>query len=86
MIHCHLEVERKAMNFYEVLYKIAHEKGISTRALAKAIGRSSAYITIQKSRGSLPIVSTASMLVSALDYKLCIVPADSVPEDAYIIE
>lgn len=74
------------MNFYEVLYEIARKKNVGIAELAKSIGRSRTYIMVQKSRNSLPIVSTASRLAHALGYKLCFVPDDSVPDDAYIIE
>ena len=74
------------MNFYEVVYKLAEEKGITIQKLGLKLGKGSRYIGGAKSRGSLPKTSNAAMILDALDYSLCVVPENEVPEDAIVID
>lgn len=74
------------MQFYDAVYKVAGEKGLSIERLGINLGKSARYIGSAKSRGSLPKVNNAAMIVDACDYTLCIVPKDNVPEDAITID
>ena len=74
------------MQFYDAVYKIAGEKGISIENLSLSLGKSSRYIGRNKSRGSLPKVNNAAMILGALDYELVAMPKDEVPEDAIVID
>ena len=74
------------MQFYEAVYKLAGEKGISIENLSLSLGKTSRYIGGNKSRGSLPKVNNAAMILNALDYELVAVPKDKVPEDAIVID
>lgn len=74
------------MNFYEIVYKLAEEQGLTIQKLGLMLGKGSRYIGGAKSRGSLPKTNNAAMILNALGYELCIVPSDNVPEDAIIID
>lgn len=74
------------MNFYDVVYEIAGQKGISIENLSLSLGKTSRYIGAAKSRGSLPKVDNAAMILEALDYRLCAIPNDEVPEDVIVID
>ena len=74
------------MNFYDAVYEIANKQGITIQKLCLKMGKGSRYIGGAKSRGSLPKVDNAAMILDALDYKLCIVPNKDVPEDAIPID
>lgn len=74
------------MKFYDVVYKLAAEKGMSIENLSLKLGKSARYIGGSKSRGSLPKVNNAAMIIDACDYVLCAIPNDEIPESAYIID
>lgn len=74
------------MNFYDAVYKLAEEKRITIQNLGLKLGKGSRYVGGAKSRGSLPKVDNAAMILEALDYKLCVIPKRNVPDDAIIID
>lgn len=74
------------MNFYDAVYEITRSSGMSIEDLSLKLKRGPKYIASSKSRGSLPKMDNAAMILEALDYKLCIVPADDIPEDAIVID
>lgn len=74
------------MKFYDIVYKLAGEQGLSIENLSLKIGKTSRYVAGQKSRGSLPKISNAVMILDALGYELCAIPNESVPEDAIVID
>ena len=74
------------MKFYEIVYKLASEEGLSIEKLSLKLGKGSRYIGGAKSRGSLPKVDNAAMILDALDYELCAVPKGSAPEDAITVD
>ena len=74
------------MEFYDALYSIAREQGISVEALSLKIGRVSSFITSSKSRGSKPKVDTAARMVDGCDYVLCAIPSKKVPKCAVVID
>lgn len=74
------------MNFYESVYGIARDQGVSIEALSLKLGKAPRYIGAAKSRGSLPKVDNAAMVLDALDYSLCAVPKEDVPEGAIVID
>lgn len=74
------------MNFYDVVYKLAGDKQLSIENLSLSLGKTSRYIGGAKSRGSLPKVDNAAMILDALDYTLCAIPKGKVPKDAIIID
>ena len=74
------------MNFYDAVYEITRNGGMSIENLSLKLNRAPRYIASAKSRGSLPKIDNAAMILEALDYKLCIVPADDIPEDAIVID
>ena len=74
------------MYFYDAVYDIARNKGISVKKVSQSIGRSPAYIGALKSRGSEPIMNTAVEIANVIGYTLCLVPDDNVPDDAYVID
>lgn len=73
------------MNFYEIVYRLANEQGISIENLCLKLGKSPRYIAGSKSRGSLPKIDNAIMILNELGYTICMVPNENVPEDAIII-
>ena len=74
------------MDFYDAVYWLAKDQGISIERLSIKLRRSSIYIGGAKIRGSLPKVDNARMILNALDYELCAIPKGRVPEDAIIID
>lgn len=74
------------MNFYDAVYKIADEQGITIQKLGIKLGKSSRYVGGAKSRGSLPKVDNAAMILDALDYSLCVIPSDKVPDNAIVFD
>lgn len=74
------------MNFYDLVYWLAKDQGISIEKLSIKLGRGARYIGGAKIRGSLPKVDNARMILNALDYELCAIPKDNIPEDAIIID
>ena len=74
------------MDFYTTVHTIAKQQGLSLEKVSLKTGRTGTYISNARSRGSIPTISSASLIAGALDYKLCLVPADNIPDDAYVIE
>lgn len=74
------------MNFYDTVYEISRSQGISIENLSLSLGRGARYIASSKSRGSLPKVDNAAMILNALDYSLCVVPENEIPKDAIVID
>lgn len=74
------------MNFYDAVYIIAREQGISIENLSLKLGKAPRYIGSAKSRGSLPKVDNAAMILDALGYDLCVIPDDEIPDNAIIID
>lgn len=74
------------MKFYDIVYMIARESGLSIEKLSLKLGKVSSYIGGSKSRGSLPKVDNAARIVDACGYTLCVVPSDNVPEDAITVD
>ena len=74
------------MNFYDAVYDIARQKGISIERIGYELGHTARYVGSAKSRGSLPKVDNAAKIVNVCGHSLCIVPSDNVPEDAIIID
>lgn len=74
------------MGFYDVVERISEDEEISMSALSRAIGRPSSYIAAGRSRGSVPSVDNAALIVEAAGWRLVAVPVDAVPDDALVIE
>lgn len=74
------------MDWYEVIYKAAHDSGTPVTAIGPAIGKGSAYVAGGKSRGSVPLVTNAAAMLSACGYALVAVPDSDVPHDALVID
>lgn len=74
------------MNFYDMLYKIAKENGMTFERLSWKLGHSASYIGGSKSRGSLPRIDNAARIIDACGYTLCVVPKDNVPDGAMTID
>ena len=74
------------MKFYDIVYKLAKEEGLSIEKLSLKLGKGTRYIGGAKSRGSLPKVDNAAMIVDALGYTLCVVPSDEVPDEAIEVD
>lgn len=74
------------MKFYDIVYKLAGEQGISIENLSLKLGKGTRYIGGAKSRGSLPKVDNAAMILDACDYALCAIPAENVPHDAIEVD
>ena len=74
------------MEFYDIVYKAAGEQGLSIEKLSLKLGKTSRYIGGSKSRGSLPKVNNAAMILDACGYTLCAIPSDSVPDDAIPVD
>lgn len=74
------------MNYYDVVYKLAREQGISIENLCLKLGKAPRYIAGSKSRGSLPKINNANMILNELGYTICIMPNEDIPEDAIIID
>ena len=74
------------MKFFELVYKLAREQGLSIEKLSLKVGKSPRYVGRTKSRGSSPTVANAAMILDALGYSLCLVPDENVPENAIVID
>ena len=74
------------MKFYDIVYALAQKNSTSIENLSLKLGRGPNYICGAKSRGSLPKVDNAAMIVDACGYTLCVVPSDNVPEDAITVD
>lgn len=74
------------MKFYDIVYEIARNDGLSIERLSLKLGRGPNYVGGAKNRGSLPKVDNAAMIVDACGYALCVVPKDEVPDGAYIVD
>jgi hypothetical protein len=74
------------MEWYEVLYKAAHDSGTPVTAIGPAIGKGPAYVAGGKSRGSVPLVTNAAAMLSACGYALVAVPDSDVPTGALVID
>lgn len=74
------------MEFYDAVYHMAWLRGITIEKIGFKLGHTSTYIGSAKSRGSLPKVDTAVKILGACDYKLCVVPKGTAPDDAIVID
>ena len=72
------------MEFYDAVYRIAKKKGITIEKISLSLGKTSGFITAQKSRGSKPRIDTAAKILDACGYILCAIPEDEVPN--WVIE
>ena len=74
------------MDFYSAIHDIARDKNMSLEKVSLATGHTSGYINSARSRGSVPSITNAAMLAEVVGYKVCLVNADEIPDDAYVIE
>lgn len=74
------------MQFYDALYRIAAENGLTFDRLSLKIGYTSSYISSSKSRGSIPKVDSAIKMVSGCDHAICAIPNGKVPDNAIVID
>ena len=74
------------MKFYDIVYDAARENGMTIEELGLKLGKSPRYIGTPKSRGSLPKVDNAAMILKACGYELCAVPKGKVPKSAKPID
>ena len=74
------------MQFYDALYRIAAENGLTFDKLSLKMGHTSSYISAPKSRGSVPKVSNAVKMVAECGYVICAIPKDKVPDNAIEID
>lgn len=74
------------MNFYDIVYKLAREQRISIENLSIKLGKAPSYIVSSKSRGSLPRIDSAAMILEGLGYVLCAIPNEDKQEDTLTID
>lgn len=74
------------MKFYDVVYELAGKMGLSIENLSIKLGKGPRYVGGAKSRGSIPSVKNASMILNELGYVLCAIPADEVTDEMLTID
>lgn len=74
------------MEFYDAVYRIAWLRKRTVESIGLGLGHTAAYVSGQKSRGSLPKIDTAVKMLDECDYVLCAVPKESVQKDAIVID
>ena len=70
------------MNFYDTLYSVAREAGISIERIGYKLGRTARYVGAAKSRGSVPSVDNAARMLDVCGYGLYAIPYSDAPVDA----
>jgi len=75
------------MSFWDTVYALAKDNGITVFEITKRLGLSPAYIAVQRSRGSHPKTNTAAQVLDAVGYELWAVPSGSrMPEGSLKID
>ena len=74
------------MNFYDALYKIAKNTGVSINAIGLSLGKSDRYIPAAKWRKSVPLVTNAAKILKICGYTLCAVKDDEVTDSMVVID
>ena len=70
------------MNFFEVLYSIAAEKGIKIDSIGPLMGKSAKYVSANRSRGSVPSIDNAALMLEVCGFGLYAIPYEDAPKDA----
>lgn len=73
------------MQFYDAVEHAAKSAGMTLAQVGREAGRTGAYITSARARGSLPKVDNAAAIMEACGWRLVAVPCDSVPADGLVI-
>lgn len=74
------------MLVWDAVESMGDSTGHSAYAISKALGKTPGFIAGSKSRGSVPRCDTLANMASVCGYSLCLVPSDSVPKDALVID
>lgn len=78
--------ERGAMEAWKAVEEAGRRQGLSAYAISKSMGKTQGYIANAKARGTSPTAATLEGAARACGYRLCIVPADELPDSAIEIE
>ena len=74
------------MKFYDIVYMLARDNGMTIENLSHKLGKGSKYISSSRNRGSIPQVDNAAMILKACGYTLCAVPKKRIPKNAIKID
>lgn len=74
------------MEWDSVLDCACKQSGVSASAIGPMLGKSKNYVSNRRSRGSVPLVTSAAAMLGACGYALVAMPASDVPRDALIID
>lgn len=74
------------MKFYDALYKITKETGISLNSIGRSLGLNENYVAKSKARNSMPVVTNAAKMLKVCGYTLCAVKDDEVTESMVVID
>lgn len=74
------------MIFYEALETAAAAAGLSLGQVGDKLGKTRAYVSNAKQRGSDPSTANAAAMLGACGWTLCAMPADKVPPDALTLD
>ena len=74
------------MEFYRIVKHIAVKQKLTQEEICRRMGRSKRYLSANMARKSIPKVDSAAAIAKACGYELCVVPADEVPESAFVID
>ena len=74
------------MEFYDAVYVAAGKRDMTIEGLSLSMGHNASYIANAVSRGSQPRVDTATKILDACDFAMCVLPKESVPDEAIVID
>ena len=74
------------MDCEHIIRQISNDSGVSLRQMSIKIGQMDNRIANMLNRGSIPRADTMARICATCGFRLCVVPIDSIPNDAYIID
>ena len=74
------------MNTNNAMRTVVRESGLSMRRVSELMGRSSSWLGATLQRPGSSEAATVARLASVCGYKLALVPRDSVPDSAIVID
>lgn len=74
------------MQSIEAIERAADAANVPITHIGARMGKPANYVSVAKSRGSVPKCDTMAAMAEVLGYRLALIPAESVPSDALVID
>ena len=74
------------MGFYNQLFWVIKSKQLTTESVCNKLGLSRSFLSVMKSRGSVPKIDTCEKLYRVCGYTLCAVPNDMIHDEFIVID